>query len=53
MNLEDQEAHEVERALMMIKRLGAGRTRGYGRCEISMEEKRWKRYNYNARCYPT
>lgn len=40
MNLEDQEAHEVERALMMIKRLGAGRTRGYGRCEISMEEKR-------------
>ncbi|WP_232227474.1 RAMP superfamily CRISPR-associated protein [Hoylesella shahii] len=39
MNLEDQEAHEVERALMMIKRLGAGRTRGYGRCNISMEEK--------------
>ena len=39
MNLEDDEAHEVERALMMIKRLGAGRTRGYGRCKISMEEK--------------
>lgn len=38
MNLEDDEVQAVERALKMIKRLGAGRTRGYGRCEISIEE---------------